>query len=234
VRLRLRFGGRSEKILRRIRRALLGAQSVELARRVVAPRANRWRRHRGARRDGTRAQDRRERRGGHGAHSANRRRGRSGAPFVVVAAHDEIHAQACRAARLRLPPASRRWPARGSRGARPETAAEPIFSAPAPQNTRLKMGGKLPLKDKRTSASAARTLADHGISADQSSKWQQLALAMRTPHAIVRGERQRRAAAGQNYRSLTLTRDHGTARGQAARAAAVLSPCPRTATRANR
>jgi len=53
--------------------------------------ANRWRRHGGARRE-ARAQDRRGRRGGQGARSANRRCGRSGA-LVVVAGHDEIHAQ---------------------------------------------------------------------------------------------------------------------------------------------
>jgi len=48
-------------------------------------------------RSGSRAQDRRGRRGGQVADCANRRRGRSGAPFVVLAVHDEIRAQARRA-----------------------------------------------------------------------------------------------------------------------------------------
>ena len=89
-------------------------------------------------RDRARAQDRRGRRGGQAAHSANRRRGRSGAPFVVVAVHAEIRAQARRVpspSAASVTPLARAWVARCPPGNRRSDS-----SAPAPQNTRPKRG----------------------------------------------------------------------------------------------
>jgi len=98
-------------------------------------------------RAGTRAQDRRGRRGGQAAHSARIIGvGRSGAPFVVVAVHDEIHAQVRLAAAVSV---CRQRHDAGSRVGRATPArkspANRFWRAGAAKHT-AKKGGKTPMK----------------------------------------------------------------------------------------